>query len=114
MSSQFSAPENLLREVRENVLGWTQGRLAEVAKGQGNLVSIKTISRLEGGTETYARTTFTKVFLAISEGLAKAGKPEMDFAQIFPKLISHSDAKKPPVTEKKTSFTLVKTPAQNS
>jgi hypothetical protein len=96
MSSKFSAPENLLRETRETVLGCTQGRLSKIAEGQGNQLSIKTISRLEDGTKVYARTTFTKAHDAINEALEHAGKSKIEFEKLFPKLLTPAAAKKPP------------------
>ena len=93
MSTKLSAPGNRLQEIRENVLGWTQGRLADAVKDQGNQLSVRTISRLERGTNFYARTTFTRVHSAISEGLAKSGKQSMSLEAIFPQLLSPSVAR---------------------
>jgi hypothetical protein len=114
MSSKFSAPENLIREIRETVLGCTQGRLSEIAKKQGNPLSIKTISRLEDGTQVYARTTFTRAHQAINEALMNAGKPSMEFEKLFPKLLFPAAAKKPSVKAAPVATPMAKPIAQSS
>lgn len=95
MRTKFSAPNNHLRENREDVLGWTQDRLAQAAKELGHQLSARTISRLEDGSQYYARTTFTKVHMAINDGRSKAALAPLSLPDIFPQLIAPAD-KKPP------------------
>jgi hypothetical protein len=88
------------------------GRLADAVKDQGNQLSVRTITRLERGTNFYARTTFTRVHSAISEGLAKSGKQSMSLEAIFPQLLSPSvarNAKKP-----SSAVPIIKTIESNS
>jgi hypothetical protein len=85
--AHYSAPENRVQDEREAVLGWTQEQLAHFAQQQGHQLSTKTIGRLEAGTRFYSRVTFTRVHAAINGARQRINKPEISFADLFPRFL---------------------------
>ena len=79
---------NRLRKERQEVLGLTAQQFVEFGKSELDIsFSAKTISRLEQGQGSFARTTYTRLLHIVNAGRKKIkALPPVEMSDIFPDL----------------------------
>jgi hypothetical protein len=94
MAESYTAPNNTLKQQREEVLGWAKQQLADFAKSLDIQLSAKTIERVERHEASFARITFTRILRTVNAARENMKLPAIRLEELFPTLIATSGGRK--------------------